>query len=182
MKKQLAHLTLLLLLIAGLGPYAWAQEPPVFPDGCEGLIALGNYLVQASEDERKTLTRSLKPEQEDYARVFQGKFGKRVYKYHRKYWRRHDPVMRPYYKAQTEPHCWNTTPDSLAMYKGDARQFPGGYREIAQYFQPGIVLYRLKLVKPGMRLGTSFDAFIFVNGRWKIFPRPWVLSDELLRE
>ncbi|MEZ4685507.1 MAG: hypothetical protein R3B47_05435 [Bacteroidia bacterium] len=182
MKRQLANLVLLCCLLAGSMACASAQETPVFSEGCDGLIALGNYLVQASEEERKALTRSLRPEQEDYALVFQGKFGKRVNKYHRKYWRRHDPVMRPYYETQTEARCWSTTPDSLAMYKGNARQFPGGYREIAQYFQPGIIVYRLKLVKPGMRLGTSFDAFVYVNGRWKIFPRPWVLSDELLRE
>lgn len=161
---------------------ASAQEVPSFPDGCDGLLELGSYLVEASEEERKALTRTLKPDQEDYALVFQGKFTKRVFKYHRKYWRRHDPIMRPVYDSQTEPRCWSTTPDSLAMYKGDARQFPGGYREIAKNFQPNIRLYRLKLVKPGMRLGTSFDAFVFVNGRWKVFPRPWVLSEELLRE
>lgn len=183
MRKHVGWYSLLWLVIICLGTTDLpGQEPPTFPDGCKGLLALGRYLLEANEEERKLLTHSLKPERDDYAYVFRGKFAKRVFKYHRKYWRRHDPVMRPVYDSQTEPHCWHTSPDSLGLYVGEARNFPGGYREIAHQFQENIMLYRLKLVKPGMRLGTSFDVFVFLNGHWKIFPRPWVLSDELLRE
>jgi len=158
------------------------QDIPIFPEGKDGLLALGKYLVEASEEERRALTTSLRPLPEEYELVFKGKFAKRVRKYHRKYWRRHDPVMRPYHKAQTEPHCYVTTPDSLALYKGSAREFPGGYREIADKFQPGLILYRLRIIKPGMRLGTGFDVFVYINGNWRIFPRPWVLNDALLKD
>ena len=162
--------------------YSNGQNIPNFQEGHDGLLALGQFLVESDEESRKAVTSSLRPEKEDYESVFRGKFARRVRRYHNKYWRRHDPVMRPARKSQTEPHCWSTTPDSLAMYKGNARHFPGGYREIADKFQPGLRLYRLKLVKPGMRLGTSFDVFVYLEGRWKIFPKPWFVHEGLLRE
>lgn len=182
--KPIAHrFWVLIVLFCGInGTNSFSQQAPEFPNGEAGLIQLGQYLVQASEEERKLLTDSLRPLVSDYNLVFKGKYAKRVRKYHKKYWRRHEPVMRPYHHYQTEPRCWSTTPDSLKSYEGNARQFPGGYREIAQHFHEGITLYRLKLVKPGMRLGTSFDAFIYVNGHWRIFPRPWVVHAGLRRE
>jgi len=183
MKPIAYRFLVLIVLFFGIScTNVWSQQAPKFPDGEIGLMELGYYLVQANEEERKLLTDSLRPLASDYNMVFKGKYAKRVRKYHTKYWKRNEPVMRPYHRYQTEPHCWATTPDSLKSYEGNARQFPGGYREMAHHFQEGITLYRLKLVKPGMRLGTSFDAFIYVNGRWRIFPRPWVVHAGLRRE
>jgi hypothetical protein len=34
-------------------------------------------------------------------------------------------------------------------------------------------IYRFKFVEPGKDLGMAFDGLIYVNGHWRIFPKPW---------
>lgn len=160
----------------------FSQDIPSFPNGREGLMALGEFIAQASEEERLALTEACRPPDTLYNAVFEKQFGKRVRSYHRRYWRLYKPVMAPVYPTQTEPLVFMTTPDSLTTYTGEARQFPGGYREIADLFQKDLVLYRLKLVQPGMQRGTAFDVWIYMDGHWRIFPRPWVVMDALLDE
>lgn len=164
-----------------LGVPTYAQQPPSynFPEGKEGLEQMIQYLLSASDKERALLSRSLRPSSEDYEVVFKEPFASRVFRYHKRLRRYVNIVVRPHYEVQTDYQIWKVTPESLKANTGDAKQFPGGYREIADYFQPGIVLYRFKFLFPGMRRGSGFDALVYVNGHWRLFPRPWMVSDEL---
>ena len=44
--------------------------------------------------------------------------------------------------------------------------FPGGYKRVADKFKPGLTVYRWKYVKPGEKLGMSFDGLVYVNNHW----------------
>ena len=36
-----------------------------------------------------------------------------------------------------------------------------------------MTLFRFKFVKAGETIGMAFDGLAFVNGHWRIFPKPW---------
>lgn len=52
-------------------------------------------------------------------------------------------------------------------------EFPGGYKDVLQYFKADVPIVRFKFVKPGEELGFAFDGLIYVNNRWVIMPKPW---------
>jgi hypothetical protein len=52
-------------------------------------------------------------------------------------------------------------------------EFPGGYKDVLQYFKIDVPIVRFKFVKPGETLGYAFDGLIYLNGRWVIMPKPW---------
>jgi len=61
------------------------------------------------------------------------------------------------------------------LKNGDAvlREFPGGYKDIVQYFKSDVPIVRFKFVKEGETLGLAFDGLVFVNNHWVIMPKPW---------
>ena len=52
-------------------------------------------------------------------------------------------------------------------------KLPGGMTYVAKYLKPGLTWVRLKMVKPGRKLGMAYTAFSYVGGRWVFFPKPW---------
>lgn len=52
-------------------------------------------------------------------------------------------------------------------------EFPGGYKDVLQYFKADVPIVRFKFVEPGETLGLAFDGLIYVNNRWVIMPKPW---------
>lgn len=166
---------LCILSVAGV----WAQSPevavPRFPGTREGAEFMLSYILNASREEREVLTDSLRPLPSDYSKVFTVKFGKKVYKYHRKLFRMADIVIQPLLPYQTEYLLWEASREDLLEYVSEARHFPGGYHEIADNLKPGFTYYRFKFVEPGRKLGSAYDVLVYVDGHWRIFHRPWVV-------
>ena len=69
-----------------------------------------------------------------------------------------------------------TTADLKKWTEAASRDFPGGYRTVASKFNDGITVYRFKFVKPGETLGMAYDGLVYVNGHWRIFPKPWQVA------
>ena len=67
----------------------------------------------------------------------------------------------------------HTTTRALFDRKPVLAEFPGGYKDVLQYFKIDVPIVRFKFVKPGETLGFAFDGLIFLNGRWVIMPKPW---------
>ena len=61
------------------------------------------------------------------------------------------------------------------LQRGDAvlREFPGGYKNVVQFFKRNVPIVRFKFVKQGETTGMAFDGLIYVNDRWVIMPKPW---------
>jgi len=157
--------------------YLSAQQTPVptFEGNREGLAHMLEFVLQADEETQRALTRQLTPSWEDYDEIFLPLYARDIYRFHKRLRRNADIYIHPLLEQQTEYLLWETTPAELEAYEGEARHFPGGYREFARYFQPGIKLYRFKFVEPGWHLGSSYDIMAYVNGNWKIFHRPWAV-------
>lgn len=148
----------------------------VFPPGKDGLEEMIQYLLQANSKERKILTQQLLPTLEDCEAIFEGKVGKKVYRYQKRLKRQANIVIRPLLKDQTEYLLWAATGEELSEYQtAEVRNFPGGYHELAQYMRSGITFYRFKFVQPNRKLGSAYDVLVHVNGQWRLIHRPWTV-------
>ncbi|AXI46825.1 hypothetical protein C1J03_12800 [Sulfitobacter sp. SK012] len=65
------------------------------------------------------------------------------------------------------------TTRQLAERQAVLREFPGGYKDVLQYFRADVPIVRFKFVTKGETLGLAFDGLVFVNERWVIMPKPW---------
>ena len=61
------------------------------------------------------------------------------------------------------------------LQRGDdiLREFPGGYKDVVQYFKTDVPIVRFKFITKGETLGLAFDGLIYVNDHWVIMPKPW---------
>ena len=76
-------------------------------------------------------------------------------------------------EGQTEVLMVYATTRELFDRKPVLEEFPGGYKDVLQYFKIDVPIVRFKFVKPGESLGFAFDGLIYLNGRWVIMPKPW---------
>lgn len=118
------------------------------------------------------LTKQLKPTEEDYLSVFKDEFVEKAKAYYEAMWNNPNAIIAPK-MGQTEMKLWSATTEQLQEGQGDANQFPGGYKAIASLFKPGLTFYSFKFVKPTETFGMAFDGLIQLNGRWRIFPKPF---------
>jgi len=90
------------------------------------------------------------------------------------------------YAAQLKPGIkFGPKPDHNDLYlryattaglqRGDAvlREFPGGYKDVLQYFKTDVPIVRFKFVTSGKTIGLAFDGLVYVNNHWVIMPKPW---------
>jgi hypothetical protein len=75
--------------------------------------------------------------------------------------------------GQTDLLVTYATTRELFDRKPVLEEFPGGYKDVLQYFKVDVPIVRFKFVKPGETLGLAFDGLIYVNDRWVIMPKPW---------
>lgn len=135
----------------------------------EGAEKLLRDLMQPGAD--PALTRSLQPRPEDYAAVFEGEVARKQEEGYKALWASVPPVAPK--EGQTELLLASATSDELRSGAEAAKEFPGGYAQVAPHLKPGLTWYRFKFVKPGEELGMAFDGLVFVNGHWALFPKPW---------
>lgn len=149
-----------------------------FEEGREGVVALLRHILSANKKEITELTYQLEPSREEYEQVFKAPYDKLVWRYHKRLRRYADVRVHPILKKQTEFLLWSATTEQLQLYEGEARNFPGGYREMATFMKPELTFYRFKFVEPGRKLGSAFDVLIYIDGHWRMFHRPWTVLVE----
>ena len=130
---------------------------------------LKKFLVAGAD--RAALTKELRPTSDDYAKVFTADFAKKLEAAQKPLWDS-APVIGPK-DGQTEVAVGKATTEDFQKGTAAAKEFPGGYAKIGDKLQAGVTLFRFKFVKPGETLGMAFDGLAFVNGHWRIFPKPW---------
>ena len=81
-------------------------------------------------------------------------------------------------EGQTEFILKKISTTELRSGSAKARQFPGGYRTVADKLNPGFTIYQFSFVEPGESSGMRFDGLVKLNGQWCIFPKLWRLMDE----
>ncbi|PHQ94097.1 MAG: hypothetical protein COB39_14135 [Marinosulfonomonas sp.] len=76
-------------------------------------------------------------------------------------------------KAQARALLIYTTTGQLQNGDAVLREFPGGYKNVLQYFKTDVPVVRFKFVKNGETSGMAFDGLDYVNDPWVIMPKPW---------
>lgn len=136
----------------------------------DAAAALLKKFLAASAD-RAALTKELRPTSGDYAKIFTGDFAKKLETSHKPLWDS-SPVIGPK-EGQSQVLVAKATTEDFQKGTATAKDFPGGYAKIGDKLQAGVTLFRFKFVKPGETSGMAFDGLAFVNGHWRIFPKPW---------
>lgn len=159
---------------AGAGSSARPAGPVTrldFPGTEEGAKALLEGFLKAGAD-RTTMTRSLRPAHEDYEAIFTADVLTDVKAKYEEQWGKEEYVVEAR-EGQTELQLWKATTEQLRDGSGDASQFPGGYKKIADKLKPGLTFYRFKFVQPGDKHGMAYDGLVFVNGHWVMVSKPY---------
>ncbi len=118
------------------------------------------------------LTNRLRPTKADLEAIFTPDLAAKADAVYGPAWEGGQLVISPK-DGQTEVKVFSATSDEIKSGAPAAAEFPGGWKDIADKLKPGLRLYRFKFVKPGEDLGMAFDGLVYVNGNWRIVPKPW---------
>jgi hypothetical protein len=127
--------------------------------------------INPDADHRK-LTYDLSPTREDCFAVFADDLAPQAIEYYAEFFRNPSAKIKPA-ALQREILLYSATVEDLKSQNEKALIFPGGYQKIAARMKPGITVYKFKFVEPGQKFGVTYDGLIFVNGHWRMFPKPW---------
>lgn len=132
---------------------------------------LARFVDPAQVASRGAMTLALRPHEEDYARVFRGDAAARAQKAYAALWLAPPPLApRP---GQTELRVDVARSEDFATGAPSARDFPGGYQEVAASLAPGLWWITWRFVAHGTSEGLHFDGLVYLDGRFAWFPKPW---------
>lgn len=161
----------LLCLVLSLGVSVAVTAAETFPGTDAGAMSLLKEFVKPGAD-HAALSKQLRPTTADYAAVFDADSIAKVAAVYDPAWDGGQMIVAPK-PGQTEVKVFSATSDEMKSWTGNATEFPGGWKDVAPKLKPGLKIYRFKFVEPGKDLGMAFDGLIYVNGNWRIFPKPW---------
>jgi hypothetical protein len=153
---------------AGISTASSAKSYPGTEDGAKGLLA---EFVKPGAD-HATLSKVLRPTRADYDAVFIPELAAKADAVYGPAWDGGQLVVAPK-GGQTQVLIFSATSDELKSGTGGAAQFPGGWKDVGTKLKPGVKFYSFKFVEPGKDLGMAYDGLAYVNGNWRIFPKPW---------
>lgn len=167
----LSALALVVLSLAACGKKDGAGSAALskYPGTDDGAKQL---LTDIRTGDAAAMTKGLRPTSADYKAVFADDVAAKAESGYEKLWS--DPKTVIGAKPEnTELLLVKATTEDLQKGTGEASEFPGGYKRIAEKLKPGLTLYRWKYTKPGEKLGMAYDGLVYVNGHWAWFPKPW---------
>jgi hypothetical protein len=118
------------------------------------------------------LTLKLRPQPADYDAVFTSDASAKVKAAADAAWDGGKIVLKPA-PEQTEVQVAGASIDNLKKGDGNAAACPPAYKDIADKLNSGTAVYCAHMVKPGEHKGLWIDAFVYVNGHWALFPKPF---------
>ena len=175
MKKITLNLMLAAFIAVGLAGCGGGQSNAAkFPGTKDGAKSLLNEFMKPDAD-RKKMTMELRPTKEDYRAFYADEStAARAETFYDKLWSSGDAVVAPK-EGQTELKLFSATTEQLSESAGEAAEFPGGMLSLAssKTLKPSQTIYAFKFVKPGESTGMAFEGLTYVNGNWRLFPKPW---------
>jgi hypothetical protein len=163
----------LLAFLGALNPGATAAEETKnkFPGTEAGATSLIKEFVKPGAD-TAALSKQLRPTAADLAAFFESDVVEKAASNYNPAWDAGQLVIEP--KAgQTEVKMFSTTTDEMKSWTGTATEFDGGWKPTAPKLKTGLKIYRFKFLEPGKDLGVAFEGLVYINGNWRIFPKPW---------
>lgn len=161
----------LLCLALGFGLSATSNAAETLAGTEAGATSLLKEFLKPGAD-HAALSKQLRPTAADYAAVFEADSSAKVAAVYDPAWEGGQMIVAPK-PGQTEVKVFSATSDEMKSWTGNAAEFAGGWKDVGPKLKPGLKIYRFKFVEPGKDLGMAFDGLIYVNGNWRIFPKPW---------
>ena len=172
MRKILIASLGLLLVSLGLAACGGGDATAKFPGTKDGAKALIGEFMKPDVD-RKKLTMELRPTKEDYKSFYaEESEATRAEAFYDKLWNSGEAVIAPK-DGQTELRVFSATPKQLNDYEGEFAEFPTSMISLSTKLKPDLTIYAFKFVKPGETSGMAYEGLTHVNGRWRLFPKPW---------
>jgi hypothetical protein len=141
-----------------------------------GAEAVLSEFLQPNAD-HAALSKRLRPTRNDYLAVFEPEFARKAEALYTPAWDSGQLVVAPK-PGQTRVELYSATTQDLKAWTPNAAQnFPGGYRKVASKFRDGLTIYSFEFLEPGKTDGMSYTGLVYVNGSWRIFPKPWRVAE-----
>lgn len=159
------------LTACGGGSQTVSEKYPGTKDGARALL----QEFMKPDADRKKLTMELRPTKEDYRAFYADEStATRAETYFDKLWSSGNAVVAPK-DGQTELKLVSATTEELKNSQGESSEFPSAMTSLASTdnLKPNLTIYAFKFVKPGESLGMAFEGLTYVNGHWRLFPKPW---------
>ena len=123
------------------------------------------------------LSKRLRPTRNDYLAVFEPEFARKAEAVYTPAWDSGQLVVAPK-PGQTRVELYSATTQDLKAWTPNAAQnFPGGYKKVASKFRDDLTIYSFEFLEPGKTDGMSYTGLVYVNGSWRIFPKPWRVAE-----
>jgi len=167
-RRRLVLAVLGLACTVVLAPAAWADGFPPTLDGARAVVA--QFAADAPGDRRAAMAR-LRPTGADYRAVYREPRASKLEAAHKSLWDSGQTIGGK--AGQTEFQVVLARTDDLIDGTPVAREFPGGYAQVAADLRRGLPIVRFRYVEPGKTSGMAFDGLVHVNGRWILIPSPW---------
>lgn len=149
------------------------ETKSTFPATEEGAKTMLKEFAKPGAD-LAALTKPLRPTKADYEAVFDAEFAAKAAALYDPAWDGGKMVITPNDPARTDVKLYPSTSDDVKSWSGAAaKDFAGGWKEVAPHLKPGVKIYRFDFVEPGKSVGMVYEGLVNVNGNWRIFPKPW---------
>lgn len=143
-----------------------------FPGTKDGARALLSEFMKEGAD-TKSLTSELRPTKEDYRAFYNEEASaERAEKFFEPLWTGGSANVAPK-DGQTELKLFSATPEEMRNFSPDTSEMPSGLLALADEIKPNVTVYTFKFVKPGESTGMAYEGLVHVNGKWRLFPKPW---------
>lgn len=136
-----------------------------------GRAFLTQFLDERPRSEHQALVAGMRPGNEDYDRVFVGEAAARAREQYGPLWDAGLAIDRK--PQQSRLLCHAAFSEDFANGHARLSAFPGGYKQIAAFLQPGVAWICWKFVAPGTEDGMAYDGLVRLDERWIWLPKPW---------
>jgi hypothetical protein len=147
-----------------------------YPGTEEGAKQLLAEFVKPGAD-YSALSKPLQPTKDDFKEIFSdGAFADKAHATYTPAWESGALVIKPN-EGQTNVRVTPVTVEDLKNGTGNADKFPGGYKDVIDKYKDGRTIYRFEFLAPGEEDGMAYDGLTYVNGNWRIVPKPWRIGE-----
>lgn len=164
---ELSMLDLMIKASGGSAPAKPAAPAPGSEADARALL----MKFYAPNADHEALTAALFPSKQEIQMVYQDPLASQMAA-------AYAAAFKPGIKFQPKPEhddllVIHTSTDALLRGDDVLGEFPGGYKKVLGYMNPGYPIVRFKFITKGETLGLAFDGLVYINDHWVIMPKPW---------
>ncbi|MFN7931238.1 MAG: hypothetical protein U0Y68_25580, partial [Blastocatellia bacterium] len=130
--------------------------------------------------EGRLVIESMRPQADDYPRVFQAEIVADARTAYEALWRT-PPEVEQLTAGEVKLRVDAAPAGMLSEPNELSNRFPGGYRALAPYLKPDRIWFVWRYLRLGHTAGMRYDGVVRIDDRWVWFPKPYRVIGEILR-